>query len=172
MLARLGAGLTAVLLEFLLAVLIIRRYDFTIAAVWYDRRAGCKRETETHYSVAMSGPIRDNRRKLGFRGARYHQFLLFVRYGKFVPLSSLRVHFEKEKPGRRTDKKIFVDARSMQYRGRNWTARALPSAQIPFWASKDERVFAHMRKDAEEREAHRKKIRALLDKLMKDAKTT
>jgi hypothetical protein len=127
---------------------------------------------ETHFSAARSGSIENNRRKLGRRGARYHQFLLFVRYGKFVPLSSLRVHFEKEKPGRRTDKKIFVDARSMQYRGRNWTARALPSAQIPFWASKDERVFAHMRKDAEEREAHRKKIRALLDKLMKDAKTT
>lgn len=169
MIAKIDVWLISVLVEFLLALLIIRRYDFTIAAVWYDPRAGCKRETETHYSVAMSGRIRDNRRKFGRRGARYHQFLLFLRYGKFVPLRSLRVHFEREKPARKIDKKILVDARSMEYRGKSWTARALPSVEVPFWASKDERVFASMRKDAEEREAHRKKIRALLDEMMKNA---
>jgi hypothetical protein len=172
LIVKIEVALICVLLEFFLVGMIVRRYQWTIAAHWYDPRSGSKREMETHFGAARSGSIRDNRRKLGRRGARYHQFMLFLRYGKFVPLSSLRVHFEKEKIARKTDKKIFVDARSMQYRGRNWTARALPSAQIPFWATKDERVFAHMRKDAEEREANRKKIRALLDKLAKDVKTT
>ena len=163
-------ALIAVLLEFLFAVVIVRRFRWTVAAVFYDARSGCKREIETHFSVARSGSIKENRRRLGRRGARYHQMLLFMRHGKFIPLRNIRVRFEQELPAHKVDRKISMDARSMQYKGKNWTAKALPSAQIPLWASKDERVFDSMRKEAERREAHRKKIRALMDRLMKNAK--
>jgi hypothetical protein len=148
----------------------IRRYFWTVAISWYDPRSGCKRELETHYTAARSGVIRDNRRKLGRRGAKYHQLILLIRYGKFVPLRNIKVRFEREKPARKIDRKISVEARSMQFRGKHWTATPLPSAQIPFWASKDERIFDSMRKMAESREAHRKEIRALMEKLMKNAK--
>lgn len=159
-------------LEFFLAGVIVRRYRWTVAVVFYDPRSGCKREIETHYSVARSGSIRENRRRLGRRGARHHQMLLFMRHGKFIPLRNIRVRFVREQPTSKVDRKISVEARSMQYKGKHWTAAPLPPEQIPLWASKDERVFNSMRKDAERREAHRKKIRALLDKLMRDAKTT
>jgi hypothetical protein len=166
------AELTAVLLEFLLAVLIVRRYRWTVSAVFYDSHSGCKREIETHYSIARAGGIRENRRKLGLRGAKHHQLMLLIRFGKYVPLSSLRARFQRELPATKVETKISKESRSMRYVGKHWTARALPSEKIPLWASKDERVFESMRKDAERREKHRKKIRALLDKLMKDAKTT
>ena len=165
---KIEAELTAVLLEFLLGVLIVRRYRWTVSTVFYDERSGCKREIETHFTVAVSGRIRDNRRKLGLRGARFHQFLVFTRSGKLIPRGDIKVRFEREQPASKPDGKISVEGRSMQYKGPQWTATALPSEQIPFWASKDERVFAAMRKDAEERKKHGRKIRALKERLMKN----
>jgi hypothetical protein len=169
---KIEAWLISIVVDFLLAVLIVRRYRLTVSAVFYDSRSGCKREVETHYTIARSGPIRDNRQKLGKRGAKHHQLMLLIRFGKYVPLGSLRARFERELPATKVETKISKESRSMRYVGKRWTAKALPSEKIPLWASKDERVFDSMRKDAERREKHRKKIRALLDKLMKDAKTT
>jgi hypothetical protein len=162
--------LISVVAEFLLAVLIVRRYRWTVSSVFYDKRSECKREIETHYSVAVSGRIRDNRRKLGLRGARYHQYLIYAKFGRPLPRGDIKVRFERENvvPASKLDSKISVEGRSMQYKGPQWTATALPSEQIPFWASKNERVSAAMRKDAEEREKHGKKIRALKKKLMKN----
>jgi hypothetical protein len=147
----------------------IRRYLWTVAVSWYDPRLGCKRELEFHYSVARSGPIRENRRKLGLRGAKYYQLMLLVKYGKYVPRGSIKVQYEREQPASKVERRISVEGRSMEYKGRHWTATPLPSTKIPLWASKNERVFESMRKDAEEREAHRKRIRALMDRWMKDA---
>jgi hypothetical protein len=161
--------LIAVLVEFFVAVLIIRRYYFTIAAQWYDPWSGRKREVETHFSIARGGQIRDNRRSLGIRGARYHQVMLFKTYGKIVPLSSLRVRFERQERAGKVDKKISVKARAMQYKGRQWSAKPLPSTEIGLRASKDENELSKfLKKMADDREAKRKRIKALKKRLWKE----
>jgi hypothetical protein len=148
----------------------IRRYYWTIAVVWYDPKSGYKREVETHYSAARSGSIRGNRRKLGLRCARYHQVMLFKKYGKLVPLRSLRVHFERGEAASKVDRGISVNARSMQYKGKHWSAKPLPSTRIPVRASKDEsKVSKFLREIVEKREAKRKRIRAILKRLSKHA---
>jgi hypothetical protein len=164
--------LISVLVDFLLAVLIIRRYRWTIAGGWYDPRARCKVEFETHYTVAVSGPIRDNRRKLGLRSAKYHQFMLFKKFHKFVPLRDIKVRYEREERVRRAGNEIPVKTRAMQYRGKEWEATSYPDTTIPQHPSKDERTVLKMLSDLEkidrDSEAKLKHNRALKKRLWKE----
>lgn len=117
----------------------IRRYYWTISITWYDREAGRQREIETHYTTAQSGPIRNNRRKLGLRSARFHQLMVYRKHKKLVPLSNAKVRFEREERASKVDSEISVDARSMWYKGKHWKAKQLRSSRIPLRASKIER---------------------------------
>lgn len=150
----------------------IRTYFWTIAGLWYDPRAGCKMEVETHYTAAVSGSIRDNRRKLGLRSAKYHQFMLFKKFGKFVPLRDIKIRFEREERSRKADREIPVKTRAMRYSGKNWKATEYPDTRIPLRPSKDERVLlkivGDLEKMARDREARLKENRALKKRLWKE----
>jgi hypothetical protein len=57
----------------------------------------------------------------------------------------------------------------MQYKGKEWSAKPLPSTEIGLRASKDENELAKsLKKIADDREAKRKRIRALKKRLWKE----
>jgi hypothetical protein len=151
---------------------MIRRFTWTVAHPWYDPMGGCKREVETHYTVAVSGSIRDNRRKLGLRSAKHHQLMLFKKFGIFVPLGKLRVRYERETRASKVDREIPVKTRGMEFRGKKWNATQYPDTRIPLRPSKKERmllkIVADLEKMHKDHEAKLKRNRALKERLWKE----
>jgi len=118
--------------------IIVRRYRCTIATRWYDENLGRVREVEMHFIVARAGPIRTNRRKLANRGATYIRRDVFRHHGRWISKPKLRISFEREEPATRSDHRITVTPRALQYRGNEHTKQNLPSRLIPFRAVRDE----------------------------------
>jgi hypothetical protein len=150
----------------------VRRYRWTIAGSRYDPVAGCKREYETHFTVALRGSLRENRKKLGLRAAKYHQVWLFKTFGIFEPLSKLIGRYEREARASKVDGEISVKARAMEFRGKNWEATPYPDTRIPLRPSKKERMVLKILRDlekmAKDRETRLKQNRALKERLWKE----
>jgi hypothetical protein len=150
----------------------IRTYFWTIAGSWSNSAEGYRMEYETHYTAAVSGPIRDSRRKLGLRSAKHHQLMLFSKFGKFVRLKYIKARFEREARANKVDREIPVKARTMKYSGKKWEATQYPDTSIRLRPSKDERILLKILRDlekmAKDREARLKENRALKKRLWKE----
>jgi hypothetical protein len=110
----------------------IRTYQMTIASTWYDKTNRVQREYEAHFNVARRGRIRAIRKRLAKRGAPYFQRLVYRRFRRWIPKSRLRISFEREERATRVKRKIGIELRGMQYRGRKWIATPFPSKVLSY----------------------------------------
>jgi hypothetical protein len=87
---------------------------------------------EMHFKVARRGSVRANRRTLARRGLPYFQRKIYRKYHIWIPKRKLKVRFEREQRAARVQRDVSVDARTMRYRGRHWSATSLPSRMISY----------------------------------------
>ena len=149
-------------------------YRLTVSNVRYDSSASRMREDEIHFRVARKGSLRRNRRILGRRALRYFQWYIFKRYGKFIPLAKIRVHFEREEPAKQAQTKIAAEIRMMEQEDGRWQAHQQPSRIIPLRATKIEREILKLleggSKAAARAEKKHKKIMEEWMRMLRDAK--
>jgi hypothetical protein len=86
---------------------------------------------EVYFKVALEGSRHDNRQELADVGVPFLQEKLQEWYGISAPDDKIKVRFERETPARTAAEEIRVDFREMTYKGRQVSARALPSQTIP-----------------------------------------
>jgi len=110
----------------------IRTYRMTIASTWYDAEAGAANEYEMHFKVARRGRIQTVRLHLAKRGASYFQQIVWRQTRKWITKRKIRISFEREEPATKGQNTITIEARSMQYRGREWKAYPLPSRTLSY----------------------------------------
>jgi hypothetical protein len=110
----------------------IFRFRCTAAVSRYDREAQFQREDEAHFDVSRAGSPRRVRRALARRAAAYLQRDVYRRRRVWIPLRQIRVSFEREELAAAAEKIIKVYTRSMRYRGKQWSATALPTRVIPY----------------------------------------
>ena len=112
----------------------IRIYRMTIASVWYDEDAEHVKEFEMHYKVARAGSIRGTRRNLAKRGASHFQQNVYRKFKRWIPKKKIRVSFEREQPGLKTQKLIKIEIRRMEGTGKRnrWKAIPLPSRVLNY----------------------------------------
>jgi hypothetical protein len=87
--------------------------------------------TNAYFKAAMAGSMHQNRRKLARIAVGVLQEILQEWYGISASDDEIKVRFERETPARTASDAIQVDFREMTYRGRQVSARALPSQTIP-----------------------------------------
>jgi hypothetical protein len=104
----------------------------TIASAWYDKQSEVQREFEMHFKIARAGKIRYVRRTLARRGIPYFQQAIYRRHRRWIRKDRIRVSFEREEPTMKSERKIVITARGMQYRGRQWRASPLPNRVITY----------------------------------------
>jgi hypothetical protein len=109
-----------------------RLYRMTVAAGWYDPRAGFKREYEMHFKVARRGSPRRVRRELARRAISDFQRQVYRLDGTWVPLRKIRAQYEREEAAAAEQRFIEVYTRVMRRRGKHWSATALPPRVIPY----------------------------------------
>ena len=113
-------------------------------------------------------------RILGRRALRYFQWYIFKRYGKFIPLAKIRVHFEREEPAKQAQTKIAAEIRMMEQEDGRWQAHQQPSRIIPLRATKIEREILKLleggSKAAARAEKKHKKIMEEWMRMLRDAK--
>jgi len=129
---------------------LARLYRMHIATVWYDQRAEFQREYESHFEASRLGSPRRIRRALARRGIAQFQRDIYRTHRVWLPLRKLRVSFEREEQAAAVDRFIKVYTRSMRYRGKNWSATALPPKVITY-AKKGRRAKTRKRKRAKNR---------------------
>ena len=117
-----------------------RTYRMTVASTWYDAEAGVAREYEMHFKVARRGRIQTVRLHLAKKGATYFQQAIYRRTGRWIRKRKIRISFEREEPATKGQNTITVEARSMQYRGREWGAVPLPSRTLSYAKRRRRRV--------------------------------
>ena len=102
----------------------IRIYRMTVASVWYDEGVHKAREFEMHFKVARIGDIRETRAHLAKRGTGYFQNRIYYLEKRWVPLSRIRIGFEREEPAQEIDDWIRIEIRQMRGVGkrRRWKA--------------------------------------------------
>lgn len=96
----------------------------TVSSVWYDYMSHVTREFEMHFKVSRSGEIDEIRRYLYQRGENYFQNRIYYLYGQWVPLSRMRLAFEREEIAIQEDEWIRIEIRSMEGIGKRqrWKA--------------------------------------------------
>jgi hypothetical protein len=128
----------------------VRLYRMTVAAGWYDPRAGFKREYEMHYKVARRGSPRRVRRELARRAIADFQRNVYRLQGTRVPLHKIRAESEREEAAAASQRIIEVYTRSMRRCGKHWSATELPTRTISFTKKRRKRRVAK-RKRAQSR---------------------
>ena len=111
---------------------IFRTYRMTIASVWYDRQKEAAQEYEMHFRVARKGDIARVRRQLAQRGLTYFQRGVYSTTRHWVPKHRIKVKFEREEPAIAAERRIDIQVRKMEYRGRQWKAQPLLSRLIGY----------------------------------------
>ena len=86
---------------------------------------------EAYFKAALEGSRHENRQELADIGIPFFQDQLRELYGISAPEDKIKVKFEREAPAQSLSDVIQVDFREMTYRGREVSARALPSQTIP-----------------------------------------
>jgi hypothetical protein len=126
-----------------------RLYRMTIATSWYDRHAEYQREYEMHFKSPRRGSIRSNRRALARRGIPYFQREIYRRHHVWIPLRRIRVNFENEQIADETaaagQRAVEVLIRNMRYKGKHWSATALPTRTISYTKKRRRRVARNKR---------------------------
>jgi len=107
-------------------------YQMTISSAWYDSRERKAKEFELHYKVARHGRITTVRRHLADRGVPHFQRTVYRLSGRWIPKRKVRVRFEREQPALRSQATITVEARRMEYRGKQWKAYVLPTRTLSY----------------------------------------
>lgn len=115
-----------------------RIYRMTVASVWYDQDVHKTREYEMHFKVSRSGDIREQRIYLAKRGTGYFQNRIYYLTKQWVPLSKIRVAFEREEPAQEIDEWIRIEIRHMQGVGkrRQWKAYGELPRKIRYYRPK------------------------------------
>jgi hypothetical protein len=104
----------------------------TLATKGYDAEAECVRENEMHFKVARRGKITTVRRHLADRGVPYFQRRISLETGKRIRKHQIRIAFEREEKATNAQNIITIEARSMEYRGRQWKATPLPTRELSY----------------------------------------
>jgi len=104
----------------------------TIASTWYDKDKKAAQEYELHFRVARKGDITRVRRQLAQRGLGYFQRRVYREAGRWIPKHRIKTKFEREQPALAPQRDIAIEARRMEYRGRDWKARPLLSRVIGY----------------------------------------
>jgi len=86
---------------------------------------------EAYFKAALDGSRHENRKELADIGVPFLQEKLQEWYGISAPDDKIKVRFERETPAPGTSEAIQVDFREMTYKGKQVSARALPSQTIP-----------------------------------------
>jgi hypothetical protein len=86
---------------------------------------------EAYFKAALDGPRHENRKELADIGIPFLQEKLQEWYEISAPEDKIKVRFERETPAQTASEAIRVDFREMTYRGKQVSARALPSQIIP-----------------------------------------
>jgi hypothetical protein len=86
---------------------------------------------EAYFKVSLEGSRHENRQKLADIGVPILQDKLRELYGISVSEDKIKVKFEREAAAESESDAIQVDFREMTYRGKEVSARALPSQIIP-----------------------------------------
>jgi len=86
---------------------------------------------EAYFKAALEGSRHENRQELARIGVPVFQDKLRELYGISPPEDKMKVRFERETPAQTASEAIQVDFREMTYRGKQVSARALPSQIIP-----------------------------------------
>mgnify|MGYP001088364210 CR=1 FL=1 len=109
-----------------------RVYRMTISSTWYDRRTRKAKEFELHYRVARHGKIARIRRHLARRCAVHFQQSAYRIFKRWIPKRKVKIRFERESPALKTQQLIRIEARRMEYRGKQWNAYLLPSRTLSY----------------------------------------
>lgn len=106
----------------------------TISSTWYNKTSKRAEEWELHFKVARRGTIRSNRRNLAKRGVRIFQQRVYNLVKRWMPKRKVKVSFEREEilPEGRSESVIQVEARSINYVGKRWSATQLPSRVLSY----------------------------------------
>jgi hypothetical protein len=107
-------------------------YRMTIAYRTYDEDEGFQRAFERHFKASRRGSPKTVRRTLARRGIPFLQREIYRLHHFWIPLSRIRVNFEKEEVAAAGQNAIEALGRSMRYRGRQWSATPLPPKMIPY----------------------------------------
>lgn len=110
----------------------IRLYRATASSTWYDEKEQKAKEFELHYSVARHGEIKTVRKHLADRIVPHFQQAAYRLSKRWIRKSRVKVRFEREQPALRSQRLILIDARRMEYRGRQWKAYRLPSRTLSY----------------------------------------
>ena len=86
---------------------------------------------EAYFKAALDGSRHENRKELADIGIPFLQDKVQEWYGISAPEEKIKVRFERETPAKTASEAIQVDFREMTYRGKQVSARALPSQIIP-----------------------------------------
>jgi hypothetical protein len=86
---------------------------------------------EAYFKAALDGSRHENRKELADIGIPFFQDKLREWYEISTPEEKIKVRFERETPAQTASEAIQVDFREMTYRGKQVSARALPSQIIP-----------------------------------------
>jgi len=86
---------------------------------------------EAYFKAALEGSRHENRQELADVGIPYLQEKLQEWYGISASDDEIKVRFEREAPAQTASEAIRVDFREMTYKGKQVSARALPSQTIP-----------------------------------------
>jgi hypothetical protein len=86
---------------------------------------------EAYFKAALEGSRHENRQELASIGVPVLQDKLRDLYGISGPEDKIKVRFEREAPAQSSSHAIQVDFREMTYRGKEVSAKALPSQIIP-----------------------------------------
>jgi len=113
-----------------------RTYRMTVSSTWYDERRKAALEHEMHFKVARGADIRKVRKNLAKRGVDYFQRVVHRQSRRWIPKRKIKVRFERERPAIKTERRIGIEARSMEFRGRQWKAYPLPSRVIQYGKKK------------------------------------
>ncbi|MGB6680716.1 MAG: hypothetical protein WBF08_05245 [Candidatus Bathyarchaeia archaeon] len=104
----------------------VRLYRMTVASAWYDQKEKNKKEYELHFKIARHGKIRTVRKRLKQRGVKYFQSRVYREFKKWIPRRKVKARFEREEPALKSQPRITVVVRGMEYKGKRWNAFSLP----------------------------------------------
>ena len=109
-----------------------RTYRMTIASVWYDKGQPTAHEYEMHFKSDRRADITKVREELRRRGIEYFQRSVYRQTGRWIPKHKIKARFESETPTVKAGRRIGIESRRMEYRGREWKAHELPSRVIGY----------------------------------------
>lgn len=93
---------------------------------------------EAYFKAALEGSRHENRKELARIGVPFLREKLQEWYGISAPEDEIKVRFEREAPAEAASEAIRVDFREVTYRGKQVSARALPSQIIPLEGEGDQ----------------------------------